>query len=56
MNKPRAHYVAQWNYWIVRSLNNGTVYQGVGKTLDMAYYDWFGRVFGSVLASLCERS
>jgi hypothetical protein len=39
--KPRA----RWNpygvgYWTVRCAHDGTIYQGVGRTLSEAYEEW----------------
>jgi hypothetical protein len=41
MIKPRAHQSATNGYWVVWSVENGTVIQGVGDTLRAAFHDWY---------------
>lgn len=46
-NKPRARWCPYGvGYWVVRINLGGTVYQGVGLTLEAAYEDWFTVLIG----------
>jgi hypothetical protein len=43
--KPRAHQSQFANYWVVWSVENGDVIQGIGRDLEAAFYDWLENGF-----------